>query len=348
MALNETTIVWDERVQGFTSFLTYAPDTGFSLNNRFFTLGDGGAYEHNRTGVARGTFYGNTFDSEVEVIFNDSPSSVKSFKTIGYEGVGNWKAEIVTDQESKVIDEDTIPVTRTVSGIIPSEDFVNREGKYFSEIKGRNTGYNTPDVATLLVSGVGVGTVAQNEVTLPTVPIDVRKRTVIDNEPEDHNLPNGTYLGDRLFFYNVDINEDAPQDGYDTDNLLYAGEILDINNNVITFGIAVPVGTYVHYLTNTYENTSDTERFVTSGTGFLTETWGPDNARVWIEIPAGTTQEAPRVSGVNTGSFFLTSKSEEVETSGIKGFFAIIKMTTDSPDVSELFSISSEVSESSS
>ena len=342
MAFQEQTIVWDERIGGFTSFQTYVPDTGFSLNNRHFTLGNGGAYEHNRNDVARGRFYGNTEPSEVEVIFNDSPSSIKSFRTIGYEGNGNWSTEVTTDQESVVTDESTIPVTRTVSGSISVDDFVNKEGKYFSYIRGYDTGYGQPDTSSLLLTGLGIGTVSGTSITVPYLPTDIRHQHTVSNDPVDPDLPNGVYPGDRLYFYGRLLGN------IDTNTLFYAGEILtaDYVNNTFTYGQPIPALGLVRIGLQVYRNDSPATIDVTFGTDFTDTT-------VWDRLPYEDSNnivieyEAPTLFGIANDDFFLTVKNESAEVSGLKGFYAIVKMSNDAPGMSELFSVSSEVTHSS-
>ena len=342
MALQEQTIVWDERIGGFTSFLTYVPDTGFSLNNRHFTLGDGGAYEHNREDTARGTFYGQTSPAEVAVIFNDSPSSIKSFRTIGYEGLGNWSAEIVTDKESEILDSTTIPPERSVSGDILAEDFVDREGKFFSYIRGKDREYNTPDITTLLVEGIGVGEVLGDEVTVSNIPAGTAQEQLCDQALFPGCTPDSRWPGDRLFFY-------KPLDGdYDINNLLYAGEIIKIDGNTLTYAVVVEAEGYIHHGNDTWQNTSGIRQYTTFATDFINQV-EPNGSKVWVQIPVDAiVPDAPTSNAVVNDSFFLISKNEAAETAGLKGFFAIVKMSSDSTGMSELFSISSEVSQSSS
>jgi hypothetical protein len=54
------------------------------------------------------------------------------------------------------------------------------------------------------------------------------------------------------------------------------------------------------------------------------------------------------LSGVNlVGNFLFFSKNNAVETSGIKGYYATVKMKNTSVHASELYAVNSEVAESS-
>jgi len=89
ITLNNKTLSFDERVDGWTSFKSFIPENGFSLNNTYYTFKNGELYCHDS--VTRNTFYGTVSPSSVKFIFNDFPQSVKSFKTLNYEGSDSRK-----------------------------------------------------------------------------------------------------------------------------------------------------------------------------------------------------------------------------------------------------------------
>ena len=101
---NYFTISYSTNSGGWSSFKSFDPEAGLTLNNRYYTFqrdidGTANIWLHNSRNVARNSFYARTSsESYVEVIFNDGPSSVKDFKTLGYEGSDGWICEsIVTD-----------------------------------------------------------------------------------------------------------------------------------------------------------------------------------------------------------------------------------------------------------
>ena len=93
------TVSFSENVGGWVSFKSFDQEAGVTLNNRYYTLNGGNLWEHNSRNVSRNSFYGApSADSYIDVIFNDSPSIIKEFKTIGYEGSDGWVCEsLVTD-----------------------------------------------------------------------------------------------------------------------------------------------------------------------------------------------------------------------------------------------------------
>ena len=84
LTLNNYTLSFDERVDGWTSFKSFLPENSVSLNNIYYTFKNGELWSH--TSTTRNNFYNVQYDSSITTIFNDVPSSIKSFKTINYEG----------------------------------------------------------------------------------------------------------------------------------------------------------------------------------------------------------------------------------------------------------------------
>ena len=95
------TVGYEEDTQGWVSFKSFAQESGTTLNNTYYTFNQGLIWEHNREDVPSNSFYGNQGNSYVDFIFNDSPSLVKHFKTLGYEGMPGWECEFIeTEIES--------------------------------------------------------------------------------------------------------------------------------------------------------------------------------------------------------------------------------------------------------
>lgn len=91
------TISFDEKVKGWVSFYSYMPDISVSLKNSFYSIKESSIYKHYVGDF--NTFYGQEpVESSIKFIFNGSPSSSKTFKTISYEGSNGWKVNsIVSD-----------------------------------------------------------------------------------------------------------------------------------------------------------------------------------------------------------------------------------------------------------
>jgi hypothetical protein len=176
------TISFREENNGWTSFKSFSPETGFSLNNKYYTTKWGELWEHHVPIVARGLYYSGINPSTVTVLLNDSPSVVKSFTTLNYEGsqsrvrINNfindggdspWTGQYYNSQNVPgwwcnnitTINEATGNQTGTV------KEFINKEGKWFNHIQGEKTiwknyqttvgGEGNVDTQEFSVQGIG-------------------------------------------------------------------------------------------------------------------------------------------------------------------------------------------------
>ena len=152
------TASFSEDSKGWTSFKSWLQECGLSLNDKYFTFNHGNLYQHH-SNETRNKFYNYTYNSTVCVLFNDTPSSVKSFSSLSYEGSqsrvllntgdgeyynneasdGWYASEIVTDLET---------------GFIP--EFIKKEGKWFNYIRGNKSNNLTNlDVSQFSTQGIG-------------------------------------------------------------------------------------------------------------------------------------------------------------------------------------------------
>jgi len=125
-------ISFKEDVDGWVSNLTFMPDGGVSLNGNYYTCYNGELYLHYAPNADANKFYGNSFESGIQLIFNQEPSVIKNFKTISYEGTSGWAAV-----------ENGIDIIKTDQQKGQINQFVEKEGKYFGIISGINTELNT-------------------------------------------------------------------------------------------------------------------------------------------------------------------------------------------------------------
>ena len=132
------TVSFSEDTKGWTSFKSLLQEAGASLNDKFFTFKGAEIYEHHLN-PTRNNFYENQYDSIICAIFNDMPSSVKSFGSLSYEGTQSKIDVDLTDQEyynntavqgwyAESVETDL------ETGYVP--EFKDREGKWFNYIRG--------------------------------------------------------------------------------------------------------------------------------------------------------------------------------------------------------------------
>ena len=168
------TASFSEDSKGWTSFKSWLQECGLSMNDKYFTFNRGDLYQHH-SNETRNEFYGYTYDSTVCVLFNDAPSSVKSFGSLSYEGSqsrvlldtsdgeyynneasdGWYASEIITDLET---------------GFIP--EFRKKEGKWFNYIRGNKSNNLTNlDVSQFSTQGIGrISAISSDVSTTPGKP----------------------------------------------------------------------------------------------------------------------------------------------------------------------------------
>ena len=131
------TISYGERTNGWTSFKSFLQEGGFSLNNNYYTFKDGNIYRHHQGGTA--VFYGQRTDPYVDVLFNQLPGAVKSFGSLKYEGSQAKVTENLLDKEyDNNLTQYGWYVSEGNTNLQQSDEleFKNKEGKWFSRMKG--------------------------------------------------------------------------------------------------------------------------------------------------------------------------------------------------------------------
>ena len=152
------TLSFSENSKGWTSFKSFLPEDGLSINNEYYTFKNGHLYKHHSNKV-RNNFYGQQFDSSVSVLFNENPAVVKSFATLNYEGSqARVTTSMVDNSYSNLNAKDGWYVDNMITDLQECDqiEFINKEGKYFSHIKGSSTTLDNLDEMEFSVQGIGV------------------------------------------------------------------------------------------------------------------------------------------------------------------------------------------------
>ena len=113
----DVTLSFDEATNGWTSFYSYIPQAGGSLDGKFYTFSpyvaanletlsySGDIWEH-YSNSTHNNFYANQSTSRVSLIFNQNPSANKNFLTVNYEGSRNWEINnMLAEQDTGIQDE---------------------------------------------------------------------------------------------------------------------------------------------------------------------------------------------------------------------------------------------------
>jgi hypothetical protein len=121
------TLGYSLKGQSWTSRYSFIPESGVTVNNKFYTFKNGKIYLHNSDTADRNNFYGVQYNSEVEIIFNDNPTYISDFLSINYEGSQDWEiVNILADQEENVVTD-----ARLMDDL-----WFFKEGKYHAAIVG--------------------------------------------------------------------------------------------------------------------------------------------------------------------------------------------------------------------
>ena len=133
------TLSFSEKSKGWVSFKSFDQENGISLNNSYYTFSGGNMYQHH-TNETRNQFYGNQFDSSVDLLFNQGPGIIKSFSTLNYEGS---QAKVTPEINNNPDYYDNFPkdgwyVKEMISNAqeLGEMEFWDKEDKWFSQIKG--------------------------------------------------------------------------------------------------------------------------------------------------------------------------------------------------------------------
>ena len=187
---NNYTISFDPKVQGWTSFKSFIPESGCSLNNKYYTFSDADLYIHDS--ATRNTFYGTHYDSSVNLILNDAAEAIKGFKTLNYEGTksraysynhdaGNNYANPTSTITSKGWYCESIVTNEQTGGV---KEFKEKEGKWFNYIIGDSTSLTNLDTQEFSVQGIGT----YSELAGDTAPTNKTVNININNTTSNHNV----------------------------------------------------------------------------------------------------------------------------------------------------------------
>ena len=122
---DQETIAFAEQTNRWTTFYSFIPDFGNYIFNQYITYKDGAMYTHNTNSVY-GSFYGVTDSSMVELVYNASPSLIKTFIGVMQQSTSPW-----------------VPLEISTSNVQASElatdNFTLKEGVWFASLLREKT-----------------------------------------------------------------------------------------------------------------------------------------------------------------------------------------------------------------
>jgi hypothetical protein len=231
------TVSFQENVRGWTSFKSYVPESSVSCSSDYYTFDKGQIYLHHDETVNRNRFYNIDNESEITLLFNDAPSTIKNFETMSYEGT-QAKVNLTTEATAREEDDSYYNLedkpgwylsslsTDKNNGVI--DEFIEKEGKWFNYIKGDNTEI---DYSSNQIQGIGV--ISQDTVLTETDSLGAV--TVLDEVviTFDEDINTSLSLNDTIHYVAEDNIDDG--DVIDSTNLIqYSKPIKSIGKNTIT------------------------------------------------------------------------------------------------------------------
>ena len=196
---NDKTISFNEGSKGWVSFKSFLPKEGLSVSGTYLTAFDNKIYKH-YSNVDSNTFYDEFADSSITVMFNDMPSTVKSFKTINYEG-----SQARINQFTTVTQDGVTYTDAEYYNIFPNKlgwfvsdfrtdmqdgkvyDFIDKENKWFNKVCGQATTLNNLDPNEFTVQGIGSPNAAP-VITYDEVVEEVIVEDVVVPDPSEFTL----------------------------------------------------------------------------------------------------------------------------------------------------------------
>lgn len=204
------------------TFYSFVPERYEYVHNRFFSFNDGLMYRHN-VNATRNNFYGNQFNSTIDVVSKQSPSMVKAYTAMSLEGNDTWSGSVENATQTTNITEamfeekegmyytniprgvaanenDSVGTERVVLGVVASQANSNKEITFTSRIS--NLPFGLGD-SVKSISGSG------ESVTNRTIQsVKDRKTIVVDSDP-------GNLVGSTLIAVSSDvINGEVLRDYY--------------------------------------------------------------------------------------------------------------------------------------
>ena len=171
---------------GWTSFKSFIQENGLSINDTYYTFKKGLLYSHDNE--TRNTFYGGSAaDSSINVLFNEASDTVKSFKTLSYEGSKQRRYRYLGaagTPEVTYTAADNLTLARLIE-LTPTEtqlnaltseerqkgwyldsittdlqtgsiqEFIGKENKFYNHLRGDTTTKTNLDASEYSVQGLG-------------------------------------------------------------------------------------------------------------------------------------------------------------------------------------------------
>ena len=196
VTFSNETISFDEKVNGWVSFKSYAPEVAGNCANRYFSFKDGEFHIHDaKNSISEyNNFYGVDYESSITFLLNDVPGSVKNFKTLNYEGSQAKVIENLDDNNYYNLENKDGWYASSIKTDLQQgkvNEFIKKESKWFNNIKGDNqtaistNNFNFQGVGSMHSSSTPVFNPVNLVAPVPVIYVD----PLIVNDPANGSYP---------------------------------------------------------------------------------------------------------------------------------------------------------------
>ena len=155
LTLDDTSVCFSEKVNGWTSFKSFLAESGVSINGDYYTWKGGDIWKHH-TKALRNSFYNTQYESSVKLVFNDLVDEIKNFNTLNYEGSTSRVYEDRPSEEDQIITKGWYAnYVKTDLEQAEVVNFKDKEGKWFNNITGITKTASNIDLKDFTSQGLG-------------------------------------------------------------------------------------------------------------------------------------------------------------------------------------------------
>ena len=151
---------WRDKQKRWTSFYSHIAEYYCKINRLFVSWKDGFLYLHDTDTDNYNTFYGVTYNTELDFSINDLPSTVKGFKSITLEANQAFESDSEGVEETENTSYDITLTTDMTETFVDRHNFDQRENKQYAQIP-----FVTVNSTGSEIIGLGVGSVDATDLT---------------------------------------------------------------------------------------------------------------------------------------------------------------------------------------
>ena len=368
------TVSFKEDVRGWVSFKSFVPENALSMASDYYSTLGGKLYKHHIENTNRNNFYGVDYNSSVNVLLNDLPGTIKTFHALNYEGSQSRVEGIKSIEVTMIINPNGVftfspdgkyfwnwdiqtmlmlsgtPFTTSNFEIdLDIKQYRNNSLIYSGPIRiyNNSNGIHAINLTTQEAGDFEIGDIitTQDQEDIVnhsnSMPNDGWFASNIITDKQEGSILEFIEKEGKWFNYikgvDSDITSDTDFGAFDIQGI---GTLSSISSDVLTFSdnvnASLQIGDIIYFQTPTINglfNTIDSSNIIKYGdvTAITNDT-----------ITVNLIDSAPVAD-----DYIMFAKNHAINTSSLLGYFADVQFENNSTGKIELFSVGSEVTESS-